>query len=123
MLGVFDQMCQAVEHMHTQKPPIIHRDLKVENFLLAKGGVIKLCDFGSATTTTYEPDYSWTAIQVSKYYYNQRGRGNNMNWRGNSFNDQKGRGQNIKWKFSKIAGGFPEKRGGKVAKIAGERSP
>jgi len=65
VLGVFDQMCQAVEHMHTQKPPIIHRDLKVENFLLAKGGVIKLCDFGSATTTTYEPDYSWTAIQRS----------------------------------------------------------
>ena len=69
VLGVFDQMCQAVEHMHTQKPPIIHRDLKVENFLLAKGGVIKLCDFGSATTTTYEPDYSWTAIQVKAIFF------------------------------------------------------
>ena len=68
VLGVFNQMCLAVDHMHSQKPPIIHRDLKVENFLLAKGGIIKLCDFGSATTTTYEPDYSWTAIQVRKLH-------------------------------------------------------
>jgi serine/threonine protein kinase len=33
--------------LHAQNPPIAHRDLKLENFLLGKEGVYKLCDFGS----------------------------------------------------------------------------
>lgn len=33
--------------LHHQDPPVAHRDLKLENFLLAKSGVYKLCDFGS----------------------------------------------------------------------------
>jgi AP2-associated kinase len=36
--------------MHSSKPPILHRDLKVENLLVSELGVYKLCDFGSATT-------------------------------------------------------------------------
>ncbi|KAF2982635.1 hypothetical protein EK904_010262 [Melospiza melodia maxima] len=47
--------------MHKQKPPIIHRDLKVENLLISNQGTIKLCDFGSATTIAYYPDYNWSA--------------------------------------------------------------
>ncbi|NXM89113.1 GAK kinase, partial [Oenanthe oenanthe] len=52
VLKIFYQTCRAVQHMHKQKPPIIHRDLK---------GTIKLCDFGSATTIAYYPDYNWSA--------------------------------------------------------------
>lgn len=33
--------------LHQQDPPIAHRDLKLENFLMAANGVYKLCDFGS----------------------------------------------------------------------------
>ncbi|XP_035165423.1 cyclin-G-associated kinase isoform X2 [Oxyura jamaicensis] len=61
VLKIFYQTCRAVQHMHKQKPPIIHRDLKVENLLISNQGTIKLCDFGSATTVTYYPDYSWSA--------------------------------------------------------------
>ncbi|KAM5283688.1 cyclin-G-associated kinase isoform 2-T2 [Hipposideros larvatus] len=61
VLKVFYQTCRAVQHMHRQKPPIIHRDLKVENLLLSNQGTIKLCDFGSATTISHFPDYSWSA--------------------------------------------------------------
>ncbi|XP_075787421.1 cyclin-G-associated kinase isoform X4 [Pelodiscus sinensis] len=61
VLKIFYQTCRAVQHMHKQKPPIIHRDLKVENMLISNQGTIKLCDFGSATTIAYYPDYSWTA--------------------------------------------------------------
>ncbi|NXJ03356.1 GAK kinase, partial [Odontophorus gujanensis] len=61
VLKIFYQTCRAVQHMHKQKPPIIHRDLKVENLLISNQGTIKLCDFGSATTVAYYPDYSWSA--------------------------------------------------------------
>lgn len=40
---------QAVAHMHYQSPPLIHRDLKVENILLTPPQTYKLCDFGSTT--------------------------------------------------------------------------
>ncbi|KAM9251284.1 cyclin-G-associated kinase isoform 4-T4 [Cariama cristata] len=61
LLKIFYQTCRAVQHMHKQKPPIIHRDLKVENLLISNQGTIKLCDFGSATTIAYYPDYNWSA--------------------------------------------------------------
>ncbi|XP_036182139.1 cyclin-G-associated kinase isoform X2 [Myotis myotis] len=34
---------------------------EVENLLLSHQGTIKLCDFGSATTVSHAPDYSWSA--------------------------------------------------------------
>uniref|UniRef100_A0A8C6J497 Cyclin-G-associated kinase n=1 Tax=Melopsittacus undulatus TaxID=13146 RepID=A0A8C6J497_MELUD len=61
VLKIFYQTCRAVQHMHKQKPPIIHRDLKVENLLISNQGTIKLCDFGSATTIAYYPDYNWSS--------------------------------------------------------------
>uniref|UniRef100_A0AAY5F4G2 Cyclin-G-associated kinase n=1 Tax=Electrophorus electricus TaxID=8005 RepID=A0AAY5F4G2_ELEEL len=61
ILKIFYQSCRAVQHMHKQKPPVIHRDLKIENLLISQQGVIKLCDFGSATTVAHYPDYNWTA--------------------------------------------------------------
>ncbi|XP_066470293.1 cyclin-G-associated kinase isoform X2 [Tiliqua scincoides] len=61
VLKIFYQTCRAVQHMHKQKPPIIHRDLKIENMLMSNQGTIKLCDFGSATTIAHYPDYNWSA--------------------------------------------------------------
>ncbi|KAG1682522.1 Cyclin-G-associated kinase [Nymphon striatum] len=65
IVQVFYQTCQAVKHLHSQKPPIIHRDLKIENLLISTKGYLKLCDFGSATTDAHYPDSSWTAIRRS----------------------------------------------------------
>ncbi|XP_053558729.1 cyclin-G-associated kinase isoform X2 [Bombina bombina] len=63
VLKIFYHTCRAVQHMHKQKPPIIHRDLKVENLLVSNQGTIKLCDFGSATTIAHYPDFNWSAQQ------------------------------------------------------------
>ncbi|XP_045764803.1 cyclin-G-associated kinase isoform X2 [Maniola jurtina] len=63
ILRVFYQTCKAVQHMHAQVPPIAHRDLKLENFLISNEGTIKLCDFGSATTDVFAPNPSWSANQ------------------------------------------------------------
>ncbi|CAF3719474.1 unnamed protein product [Rotaria magnacalcarata] len=60
VVQIFYQICRAVKHMHEQQPPIIHRDLKVENCLLTSTGFIQLCDFGSATTKVFLPDETWT---------------------------------------------------------------
>lgn len=35
----------------------------MENLLLSSQGTVKLCDFGSATTISHFPDYSWSAQQ------------------------------------------------------------
>ncbi|XP_051875852.1 LOW QUALITY PROTEIN: cyclin-G-associated kinase [Pristis pectinata] len=61
VLKIFYQTCRGVQHMHKQKPPIIHRDLKVENLLVSHQGTIKICDFGSATSIAHYPDYTWSA--------------------------------------------------------------
>lgn len=41
------QMCAALQYAHERG--IVHRDLKPANFLIAKGGQLKLSDFGLAT--------------------------------------------------------------------------
>ncbi|XP_008549661.1 cyclin-G-associated kinase [Microplitis demolitor] len=60
------QITRAVHHMHTQQPqPIIHFDIKLENFLFGSDGLIKLCDFGSSSTQKILPDPSWNAQKRS----------------------------------------------------------
>ena len=36
---------------------------QAENLLLSSDGMIKLCDFGSATNQQVHPDSSWTSVQ------------------------------------------------------------
>ncbi|KAK4524720.1 hypothetical protein GAYE_SCF05G2623 [Galdieria yellowstonensis] len=45
---VFRDACSAVAHLHEQLPPIIHRDIKLENIIQSNSdNCFKLCDFGS----------------------------------------------------------------------------
>ncbi|TPX65212.1 hypothetical protein SpCBS45565_g05328 [Spizellomyces sp. 'palustris'] len=63
ILTIFSDVCEAVAHMHYSNPPIIHRDIKVENVLIANDGY-KLCDFGSATTQIVLPGTSMSAADI-----------------------------------------------------------
>ncbi|XP_034185349.2 cyclin-G-associated kinase [Osmia lignaria lignaria] len=56
------QATRAVHHMHSQQPePFVHRDIKLENFLIGTDGLVKLCDFGSTSTQQILPNPSWNA--------------------------------------------------------------
>ncbi len=50
VVASFVDTCRGVGYLHSQSPPIQHRDLKLENVLVDARGRCKLCDFGSATT-------------------------------------------------------------------------
>lgn len=63
ILRVFYQAARAVSHLHAQAAPVTHRDIKIENFLIGSDGLLKLCDFGSATTEVFQPDLNWSAQQ------------------------------------------------------------
>ncbi len=43
-----DQLCDALDYLHTQDPQIIHRDIKPQNLKLTSRGQVVLLDFGLA---------------------------------------------------------------------------
>ncbi|KAH6916694.1 other/NAK protein kinase [Coprinopsis sp. MPI-PUGE-AT-0042] len=55
ILQIFVDVCEGVAFMHNSRPPLLHRDLKVENILQSSPTSYKLCDFGSATTVGKPP--------------------------------------------------------------------
>ncbi|UNI21342.1 Non-specific serine/threonine protein kinase [Purpureocillium takamizusanense] len=51
IINIFADIAEGVACMHYLKPPLLHRDIKVENVLITSKGSskrFKLCDFGSA---------------------------------------------------------------------------
>lgn len=51
IVKIFSDVAEGVACMHYLKPPLLHRDLKVENVLISRHGnsvLYKVCDFGSA---------------------------------------------------------------------------
>ena len=48
VLGWARQLCDVLDYLHSQRPPIIFRDMKPGNIMLMRNGRVKLIDFGIA---------------------------------------------------------------------------
>ncbi|KAF8470537.1 hypothetical protein BDZ91DRAFT_840709 [Kalaharituber pfeilii] len=49
VLSIINDIAEGVACMHYLQPPLLHRDLKVENVLIASSRRFVLCDFGSCS--------------------------------------------------------------------------
>ncbi|KAI6136414.1 hypothetical protein F5141DRAFT_1074490 [Pisolithus sp. B1] len=64
ILQIFVDVCEGVAAMHNLRPPLLHRDLKVENILQSSSTTFKLCDFGSATPVAPRPPATTQEIRI-----------------------------------------------------------
>jgi serine/threonine protein kinase len=70
MLQWADQLLDALDYLHSQDPPVIHRDIKPQNLKLTSRNQIVLLDFGlaknamgsSSTTTSGKSLFAYTPI-------------------------------------------------------------
>ena len=76
---IFKEILECVQYLHELNPPVIHRDLKPDNILVAKtvrnGRFLKLCDFGLATVHKHksvvgDADYCAPEVEWNDYTYN-----------------------------------------------------
>ena len=70
VLNWADQLLDALEFLHTQEMPVIHRDIKPQNLKLTSRGQIILLDFGLAKGNPTNPESATAAKSVFGYSRN-----------------------------------------------------
>lgn len=59
--------CRAVAYLHSFSPPLLHRDIKTDNFLVGQDFLIKLADFGEANLLRPRSDGTMTIAGTVDY--------------------------------------------------------
>lgn len=65
-----NQLCDALEYLHSQEIPIIHRDIKPQNLKLTPDGQIILLDFGLAKGNPVDSSHLTAAKSIFGYSRN-----------------------------------------------------
>jgi serine/threonine-protein kinase len=63
VLAWADQLCSALQYMHTQEPPVLHRDIKPSNIKITPAGNVKLVDFGLVKVLVPDDQRTITVVQ------------------------------------------------------------
>jgi serine/threonine-protein kinase len=63
VLGWATQLCDALSYLHSQDPPVVHRDVKPSNIKLTPDGLIKLVDFGLVKVMLPDDSRTITIVQ------------------------------------------------------------
>lgn len=64
------QVATALACLHGEATPVVHRDVKPQNLVLDRGGVLKLCDFGIAALPTMDLSrYTATGMPIGTIVY------------------------------------------------------
>ena len=64
-ISYLEQAAEALEHLHTHDPRVVHGDVKPANLILTSSGRIVLVDFGLSSTPTDELRRAGTAGYVA----------------------------------------------------------
>ncbi|GLD94198.1 hypothetical protein PINS_up002809 [Pythium insidiosum] len=59
--------CRAVAYLHSFSPPLLHRDIKTDNFLVGQDFTLKLADFGEANLLRPRSDGTMTIAGTVDY--------------------------------------------------------
>jgi serine/threonine protein kinase len=62
-----EQLCDVLDYLHSQSPPVIFRDLKPGNIILQPDGQLKLIDFGIARSFKARQSYDTTILGTPGY--------------------------------------------------------
>jgi eukaryotic-like serine/threonine-protein kinase len=63
VLAWADQLCNALEYLHNQDPPVLHRDIKPSNIKITPSGTVKLVDFGLVKVLLADEQRTITVVQ------------------------------------------------------------
>jgi len=66
--GVLCQLLRGVAYLHSRRPPVLHRDLKLSNLLVDASGVLKIADLGLARPAAGEDGGRMTNRVITLWY-------------------------------------------------------
>lgn len=66
-VSIIIQICEILDYLHSQTPPIIHRDIKPQNIIINSQGKITLIDFG--ISRAYHADSQTDTCCLGTRYY------------------------------------------------------
>ena len=61
------ELTEVLGYLHSQNPPVIYRDLKPANIIVQPDGRLRMIDFGTAFTTTFQPEKEMFLMGTQEY--------------------------------------------------------